>query len=318
MIRLALVGCSNVSLYERLARRLPSADIVAIVDPDSSGSLREAELESCDAVIIESSAAQRADLTVQAAEARKHVLVTPPFAPTIEDADRVIESCRTVGVCLMVGQRKRFLPAVATIKQSLADGKLGALGLVRLHRWEPRASAGAALEDVSSEPVIEDVGEKVIELAIEEFDVARWFFGASPTIIHATGCEIGEGRYLQVHFGFSAGGMALIDCAPTLPGARGYFSLSAIGSSGAAYADDHHNTHLLLRDGDPTALISDQESESLGGLIEEFLRAISEDRAPAITGADGRDLLEISTAVQRSISCGCSVARQGGSYEPTE
>ncbi len=318
MIRLALVGCSNVPLYERLARRLPAVDIVAAFEPDSSGALREAELESCDAVIIESSAAMRADLTVQAAEARKHVLVTPPFAPTIEDADRVIESCRTAGVCLMVGQRKRFLPAVATIKQSLADWKLGALGLVRLHLWEPRASAGAALEDVSSEPVIEEVVEQVVELAVEEFDLARWLFGTSPTIIHATGCKIGEGRYLQVHFGFSAGGMALIDCAPIPPGARGYFSLSAIGSSGAAYADDHHNTHLLFRGGDPSALMADQESESLRGLIEEFVGAISEGRAPAITGADGRDLLEISTAVQRSISCGCPVARQGGSYEPTE
>ncbi len=314
MIRLALVGCSNVPLYERLARRLPAADIVAAVDPDSSGALREADLASCDAVIIQSSAALRTYLTAQAAEARKHVLVAPSFASTIDDADRVIESCREAGICFMVGQRKRFLPGVATIKQSLADGKLGALGLLRVHRWEPQASAGAALEDVSFEPVLEDL----VELAIEEVDLARWLFGSSPTIIHATGCELGEGRYLQVHFGFSAGGMALIDYAPILPGARGYFSLSAIGSSGAAYADDHHNAHLLFRDGDPTALISDQESESLRGQIEEFIRAISAGRAPAITGADGRALLEISTAIQRSISCGSSVARQGGSYEPTE
>ena len=309
MIQLGLVGCSHVPLYERLARRVPAAGTVTPIDLDSTGGLREADLESCDAVIIESTAPERAALAVQAAEARKHVLVAPLFARDIADADRVIESCRQAGVCLMVGPRKRFLPAVAVIKNRLADGALGALGLVRIHRWETNyrtASAGATPSDVS------------LEMTVEEIDLARWLFDSSPTIIHATSGEIGEGRYLQVHLGFAAGGMALIDHAPALAGERGYFSLSAIGSTGAAYADDHHNTHLLFGDGDPTALITDQESESLRGLVEAFVLAVSEGRAPAITGADGRELLETSIAVQRSITCGQPVSREGGRYEPVE
>ena len=43
--------------------------------------------------------------------------------------------------------------------------------------------------------------------------------------------------------------MALIDCAQTLPQGDGYFSLSLIGSTGAAYADSHHNRQLLYGGG---------------------------------------------------------------------
>ena len=47
---------------------------------------------------------------------------------------------------------------------------------------------------------------------------------------------------------FPEGGMALIDCSRALqPSCDPYFSLTVIGSTGAAYADDHHNTNLLYK-----------------------------------------------------------------------
>ena len=297
MIRLTLVGCKNVSPYERFAGRLRHARIAAAVDPDPE--FTRAQLDACDAVVIHAEAESRAELAIRAADARKHVLVEAPLARSVEDADRVIQSCRDARVRLMVGQPKRFLPAAAALKDSLTSGKLGALGLLRMHRWEPRATG-------VSRPLAE---------VMTEIDMAHWLFAAVPTAIHASSRELDAGPYLQLHFGFPEGGMALIDHASTLSEGRGYFSLSAIGSSGAAYADDHHNTHLVYRGGDPRALVSGQESACLASQLAEFVNAITEDRDPAITGADGRAALETAAAIASSISSGRAVRRQGGTYE---
>ena len=205
----------------------------------------------------------------------------------------------------MIDRRKRFLPGVATIKENLASGRLGALGLLRIHRWTPRRDSTSPAQETTLGSVVEEV------------DLARWLFDSAPATIHAAGRDLGEGYYLQVHFGFPGGGMALIDRAPLPARSRPYFSISAIGASGAAYADDHHNTHLVFGDGEPTALISDQESEALRGQLETFLEAIAAGNAATVAGNGERQLIEITTAIRRSLSDGCPMARQGDRYEPS-
>ena len=53
--------------------------------------------------------------------------------------------------------------------------------------------------------------------------------------------------------------MSLIDCIHRPESATpSYFSLSLIGSQGAAYADDHRNVHLLLNEDGNSGLLTDQ------------------------------------------------------------
>ena len=250
---------------------------------------------ACDAVIVDARVESQSEIATEAAEAGKHILVTAPMAQTIADADRLIASCAATGVRLMVAGEKRFLPAVQAIRQRLDAGVLGAPGLLRIHRWEPNEEtrAGACLDEI---------------------DLVCWLFGSLPTRLYATGRDGDSGCYLQVHFGFPNGGMALVDFACTLKEGNGYFSLSLIGSSGAAYADDHHNTHLLFGGGEPKALVSDQEGGCLTSQIEEFARAIREDRQPAINGADGRATILVRNAIHESISSGRAVEQTGGNY----
>ena len=290
MIRIAVVGRRDVGQYERAVERLSDVRIVAGVErflPEHRG--------KCDAVIVDAALESQSALATQAAKAGKHVLVTTPMARTIEDADALIASCEAAGVRLMVGGERRFLPAVEEIRERLNAGLLGVPGLLRMHRWEPKEKprAGASLAEI---------------------DLACWLFDSIPTHVYATSREGDSGCYLQVHFGFPNGGMALIDFACTLKEGKGYFSLSLIGSSGAAYADDHHNTHLLFGGGDPKALVSDQQRGCLTAQIEELGRAVREDRQPVITGEDGRAVLLVRDAVEESISSGRAVEQTGGIY----
>ena len=114
--------------------------------------------------------------------------------------------------------------------------------------------------------------------------------------------------------------MAFIDDSSTIPPGEGYFSLSMIGSTGAAYADDHHNMQLLYggrhnSGRNPTALKTQQGCGHLRAQVEEFAGAIEDGREPAITGGDGRLAIQVAEAAAASISARRAARLTGGRYE---
>ena len=155
-------------------------------------------------------------------------------------------------------------------------------------------------------------GASAISKVTSEIDVANWLFEDLPSEVYATGR--GD-DYLQVHLGFPNGGMALIDCASSLPDGGGYFSLSVIGSTGAATADDHHNMNLMYRGGKPLAVAGGQGVSHVRGQLQEFVDAIAEQRPPATSGIDGRNALLVADAAGKSIATGSSFKLAGGAYE---
>ena len=183
------------------------------------------------------------------------------------------QACR-----LMVGSPMQFSPAVQAVKQSLEAGHLGEPGLLRIHCWE--------LENVFIS------GEVFVNKVVVDIELAIEIFGGLPELVYGVGRHSDEqyregANYVQLHLGFPAGGMALIDRAPTGSEFAEYFSLSLIGSQGAAYADDHHNMNLVFRDTYPAALTASQGALCLLAQLQEFVTAIAEKREPAVTGADG-------------------------------
>src|SRR5206468_777892 len=106
----------------------------------------------------------------------------------------------------------------------------------------------------------------------QQLDLAKWIFGGAPTEIFVLG-RIGQNDtlrgadYVQVHLGFPRGGMALVCVARSLPAGDAYDSLSLIGSTGAAYADDHYQSHLLYRGSAPAAL---KTGEGIMGLTAQL------------------------------------------------
>ena len=324
MVRLALiVRPETAEGYSAVASRVADATFTVVVDPDpdraararialgaattarSVDELLARHANAIDAVLIHSSSALHAAHAQQVARAGKHVFVDSPLALTTDDADRVIGACRTAGVRLMVGATMRFAPAQQAIRQALAAGKLGVPGLLRMHRWQPRT---AATQD-QSPPDTSHSESTVVADVSGEVDLAIWYFNAQPTHVYAVGRRPPDAArldfdYVQVHLGFSRGGMALMDVSAALPEGKGYFSLSMIGSNGAAHADDHHNTHLLYRGGDAAAPIAEQGTQATLALLLEFVAAIQQERPPAVDGADGRAAVRVAQAVGESLASG--------------
>lgn len=158
---------------------------------------------------------------------------------------------------IMPAHQWRFAPSVLPVQESRSNGQLGDPGLLRTHHW---LSANANLGHA----------------AFAQVDLAHWFFGSPPTRTHSLASD----NYLQLHLGFPNDGMALIDIATNRPGENDYYSMHLIGSSGAAYTDDHRNTHLLLAEQGSEALIHKQdELLAIQNMLQEFVAGIRENRA---------------------------------------
>ncbi|MGB8800253.1 MAG: Gfo/Idh/MocA family oxidoreductase [Candidatus Acidiferrales bacterium] len=69
-------------------------------------------------------------VTVQAAQAGKHVLCEKPLAATAEQATRMVDACRRNRVLLMTAYRKYFEPSTLYLKQLIQSGALGRIDMI--------------------------------------------------------------------------------------------------------------------------------------------------------------------------------------------
>ena len=82
------------------------------------------------AVYIATPPGEHAHLTVQAAQAGKHVLCEKPLAATVEQAATMVEACRENGVQLMTAYRKYYEPSTLHLKELIQSGKLGRIDAI--------------------------------------------------------------------------------------------------------------------------------------------------------------------------------------------
>jgi len=63
--------------------------------------------------------------TVAAAEAGKHVLCEKPMALSVDECQRMIDACRTRGVTLGIAYYRGFFPVVRRVQEILSSGEIG-------------------------------------------------------------------------------------------------------------------------------------------------------------------------------------------------
>ena len=67
---------------------------------------------------------------IMAAEHGKHVIVEKPLALTMEDCDAIIEAVDRTGVKVIVGHTHSYDPAIRVMRQMIASGDYGKLGMI--------------------------------------------------------------------------------------------------------------------------------------------------------------------------------------------
>ena len=99
-----------------------------------------------------------APMTVDAANAGKHVVCEKPLCMTLEEADLMIETCRSKGVLLLYAEELFFTPKYVKAKQMADEGAFGKVYLVKQSEkhfgphapwfWDVRRSGGGVFMDM--------------------------------------------------------------------------------------------------------------------------------------------------------------------------
>jgi len=139
----AVIGCGAISrMHLESIASISDARLVAAVDSNieraqavvaefggrAFGDYKQAlALPEVDVVCILTPSGARRDIAVDAAEAKKHVIVEKPIEITIERVDEIIDACKRNGVTLSGIFQFRFKPAWQFVRNAVVSGRLGKL-----------------------------------------------------------------------------------------------------------------------------------------------------------------------------------------------
>ncbi|HEY7031057.1 MAG TPA: Gfo/Idh/MocA family oxidoreductase [Thermomicrobiales bacterium] len=129
------------------------------------------EAVPADAVLITTPIGAHVPVALEALAAGKHVLVEKPFAPSVDEARKAVETAEARGLVLMVSQNYRFFPAPRTVADLIAGGELGAVGAIAVDfRRNVTSLPGRERHFALAHPLL-------VDMAIHHFDLMRLILG---------------------------------------------------------------------------------------------------------------------------------------------
>jgi predicted dehydrogenase len=126
-----------------------------------------------DAVLVTTVLPGHVPVATAALEAGKHVLVEKPFAPSVFEAEKLVQLAAERGLTLMVSQNYRFFPAVLAVADMVRRGELGRLHQVSIdfRRYSTFVKGGTQFG--YQQPLL-------VDMSIHHFDLLRMILGREP------------------------------------------------------------------------------------------------------------------------------------------
>ncbi|MFJ4173171.1 Gfo/Idh/MocA family protein [Microbacterium sp. NPDC089696] len=267
-----------------------------------------------DIVSIATPPSTHAALAIAALDAGVHVLVEKPMAPSLEECDAMLAAQERSGRMLSVVAQNRFRDDLATLKGIVDSGLLGSISHVRVDSawWR-----GLPYYDLWWRGTWEkEGGGCTLNHAIHHIDLLLWLLG-SPSEITAMLANAqhdnAEVEDLSVAIFRYERGLAQLtssvvhhgeEQAIVIQGAHARvsqpFSVSAELSAPSGFPAEGGDAELVER---ITRLVAERTPLAhLGheGQIGDVLAAIRDGRAPSSTGQDGRNAVEVVTAIYKA------------------
>src|SRR3984957_11189013 len=152
------------------------------------------------AVYITTPPGVHAGLTIQAAQAGKHVLCEKPLAANLADSAAMVEACRRHGVLLMTAYRKFYEPSTLYLKQLIQSGDLGRIDVIHT------AFSELHVPDVSLPWMLDSKiagGGPLMDLGVYCVNTSRWLVEENPVAVDAEAWSHDTRRFREVEEGIS-------------------------------------------------------------------------------------------------------------------
>ncbi|QNB47017.1 gfo/Idh/MocA family oxidoreductase [Thermanaerosceptrum fracticalcis] len=346
-VKFAIVGCGRIApKHAEAIINLEDAQLVAVCDKNKEKADRFAEKylakpyydyiqllkdADFDAICICTPSGYHAEMGIQAAEHCKHVLVEKPMAMNLEDAGRLIDQCQKRRVKLGVVHQNRFNKSVRMVREALEKGKFGRLTHVNAAvRWNRN---DAYYNEASWRGTWELDGGCLMNQAIHNIDLLQWILGPIDTVSAFTATMLRKIEAPDIGVAILRarnGAYGIVEAANTIYPCNLEETLHVFGERGTAaiggiavnrieawrFSENYIEEEKAIleeRENEPPDVYGFGHRE----LIKDFIKAIKEDRQPAITGEEGRKALEIILAMFKSSETGLPVRLPlESSYKP--
>lgn len=305
---------------ENLATRIPDAQVKAIADVINASAREVAERlhipvatadyhdiladPEIDAIAICSSTDTHANITVEAAEAGKHIFCEKPICHDLAQIDSALSAVEKADVKLQVGFNRRFDPNFLKVRQLVSEGKIGDPHILRITSRDP------------APPPVEYVkvsGGIFLDMTIHDFDMARYQMGCEVTEVYVAGGvmidpaigEAGDIDTAVITLRFENGAIGTID--NSRKAVYGYDQrVEIFGSEGmVAVGNNTPDTHVYsnakgVHSALPLHFFLERYTESFIEEMREFVESIQKNITPPVTGIDGRAPVLIGMAAWKS------------------
>ncbi|HEX6383216.1 MAG TPA: Gfo/Idh/MocA family oxidoreductase, partial [Anaerolineae bacterium] len=296
----------HAEAYIQNLRNIPGVELMGAADEDAARGRRFAQqhgapfFETYEAllganpggVIVCSENSRHRPLVELAAGAGAHVLCEKPLATTLADARAIVEACEAAGVVLMTAFPMRFSTPLMAIKARLDAGDLGQVyafnaanqgELPTRHRqWfvDPELAGGGA----------------VMDHTVHLVDIMRWYLDSEVSEVYVQTNQIFHADEVEVETGalemltFQNGVFATIDASWSRPPywpTWGGLAFEMITERGAVFVDAFSQNLTVYQHTTQRATWRYWGSDANQAMIEEFVDAVREKRAPRVTGMDG-------------------------------
>ncbi|WP_386686939.1 inositol 2-dehydrogenase [Lonepinella sp. MS14437] len=261
-----------------------------------------------DAVLVCSSTNTHAQISIEAAQAGKHVFCEKPVDANPEKIRQVLTAVEKAKVKFQVGFNRRFDHNFKAIRDRVVAGDIGEPHIIRVTSRDPEA------------PPVEYVkvsGGLFFDMTIHDFDMIRYLSGSEVDEVYAIGAvlvdpEIGKAGDIDtavITLKLKNGAIGIIENSRRA--VYGYDQRAeAFGSKGAVKtANDTESTAVYFSASGvvsekPKYFFLERYMQSFASEVSCFIDAIINDKPTLVNGNDGLQPVLIALAAKKSLDEG--------------
>jgi predicted dehydrogenase len=350
-IRVAIVGCGRISdLHQMGYRNRTDARIVAVCDTNKVRARKKAKEWCVDKVytdyqqLLEDKAVDLVELltphhmhcpmTVQAAQAGKHISVQKPMALSVLEADKMIAEAEAAGVMLRVYENFVYYPPAVRARAMIEAGEIGEVRAVRMHvntgtsdsSWKVPLSAWVWRfneKQCGGGPLVFDHGYHLFSLGyFLGGPVEKVFAWIDQTPVKEAGGMVKIDAPAAIMFQFKAShcyGLLDIEHTPKMRIYSDYYAdddrIEVIGEKGTLFINRYTARTIdlpelmLFKDGEttPIPVVGVEWHDSFIAATQDCIEKLKVGGQPRLDGPTGKAVLQFTLAALQSAATGREV-----------
>jgi myo-inositol 2-dehydrogenase/D-chiro-inositol 1-dehydrogenase len=328
MLRVAVLGAGRIGkIHAGNVALNPRLKLIAVADPVAEAANGLAESLNCeastdpvatvnrkdvDAIIIGTPTDTHVDFLLQGAKGGKAVLCEKPVDLDIGKAEMAAKEVERINAKVMIGFNRRFDPSAQELKRQIDAGAIGEVRQVIISSRDPGPPTAA---------YIKTSGGVFRDMAIHDFDMARFLLGEEPVEVMAMASaltepyvkELGDFDTMMILLKTASGKQCHINCyRKAVYGYDQRFEI--LGSAGMLQNANLRPTTVRRY----TARETEVQDPILNFFLERyvdayrtelnlFAEAVEQGKPMPVTVRDGCKALRLADAAVKSVATGQAV-----------